>query len=280
MCGAATVMDGRCLAHLTPAARASLLNGSDRLNARGVTFSGELLAELLDATGPQSRENLLYAADFRGAEFCADADFSCVNIAKADFSGASFTGKADFHGNTSTTGLFAGTRFADADFNDTTFPDEARFVDVAFTGDASFRRARFLGRARFNGKSFEGGADFHQAVFKNLADFKGRTFTKGAEAESGERPSLALRHGKSQPLPEPHSRRSVRRGGDLPPAGHRDARESSEDETAGNTDGHVGIDVLGSVRRSGERQPLDSGGALEERGKRGRPSPFDLPAGS
>ncbi|RCG28722.1 pentapeptide repeat-containing protein [Sphaerisporangium album] len=192
LCGATGAVDGRCLAHLNPEQRATYLAaltpGAD-IDMRGVTFSYELLQQLLTAltrrrrgrpvTGAKAK---LGNADFRGAiftgrvnvnkaTFTKDADVRDVNLnfrdVTFDFRGATFTGNVDFRGATFT-GL--------ADFREATFAGDVDCSGVTFAMGAVCYKATFTGRVDFSDATFVGGASFGEATFTERADFDKATF--------------------------------------------------------------------------------------------------------
>ncbi|MEO3811200.1 pentapeptide repeat-containing protein [Sphaerisporangium sp. B11E5] len=192
LCGAAGAVDGHCLAHLSPEQRATYLAGltpGADIDMRGVTFSYELLHQLLTALTRRRRGRPVTGAkakfgdaDFRGAiftgrvyvtkaTFTKDADVRDVNLnfrdVTFDFRGVTFTGNVDFHG-----AIFTGL----ADFGEATFAGDADFSGVTFAMAATFDKATFTGRAYFSAATFVGGAIFGEATFTGLADFNKATF--------------------------------------------------------------------------------------------------------
>lgn len=172
VCGAAAAADQRCVAHLTPDARtawlATLAPGSD-INVRGVTFSHDLLTELLNALRDHQNLPQVGNADFTEATFTAEALFAR----------ATFTGHAGFRGATFLEAAsFAGATFSErASFADATFSGEASFVHAAFTGAPSFADATFTAEALFAGTTFTADAWFAGATFSGDATFVGATFS-------------------------------------------------------------------------------------------------------
>lgn len=161
MCGAAPAAEQRCLAHLTPAARttylATLAPGAD-IDAGGVTFTQELLTELLNAFHDPHGHPQLGTALFVGAIFSGDADFR----------GATFAGDADFSHHV--------TFSVAARFNDVTFSGNALFGGATFTGDAWFDGATFSGVTEFSHVTFHLNSRFYNAVLAGDTEFRAATF--------------------------------------------------------------------------------------------------------
>lgn len=185
VCGAAAAADQRCLAHLTPDARAaylaSLAPGSD-IDAHGVTFSPDLLTELLNALRDLESPRI-GSADFRGATFTGTAEFDGVTFTgTARFDNAAFSEVAWFDGATFTrSAWFDGATFTGtARFAGVTFTGTAGFEGAAFTGTARFAGATFTGSVGFEGATFTGPAWFDRATFIGPAWFEGATFSRAA----------------------------------------------------------------------------------------------------
>ncbi|MUN41684.1 pentapeptide repeat-containing protein [Actinomadura litoris] len=199
LCGAAPVVDGHCLAHLSSdqlqAYLANLATGAD-IHTRNVVFTSDLLQRLLRAVAGRSSE--LGKADFRGATFservsfreatftghtnfrgatfCEDTDFGNVTFTgHTDFRGATFTKDTDF-GNVTFTGHtdFRGATFTkDTNFSDAFFYEHADFGGATFTKDTNFSDVTFTEDASFSSAAFTGHASFRDATFTKNADFSG-----------------------------------------------------------------------------------------------------------
>jgi uncharacterized protein YjbI with pentapeptide repeats len=148
-----------CLAYLGADDLTSVIDamrpGGD-IDARGVTFSGELLSAVVTAfsgvDGPEFGN-----AWFNAAQFTSPVDLAGVRFAgDAAFPGARFAGRVSFQG-----ARFAGK----ADFREAQIAGDAWFTQAEFTLDADFTRARFAGAAGFPGARIAEGALFDQAVF-------------------------------------------------------------------------------------------------------------------
>jgi hypothetical protein len=181
----------RCLAHAKPSARASALQGlaggAPLAFARGVPFTTQLLADLLDAAPTDDHDHpVLRDADFTLARFQGDAHFgeAIFQGGGAQFGGATFQGNARFGGATfQGIAHFHGTTFqGDADFTWTRFEGHAWFVMATFQGDARFDgenppgEATFQDGVQFDGATFRGNARFGGATFRGNAQFGGATF--------------------------------------------------------------------------------------------------------
>ncbi|REE96657.1 pentapeptide repeat-containing protein [Thermomonospora umbrina] len=175
VCGAAAVTDRQCLAHLTPQARAEYLAalspGAD-VHAPGVTFTRELLVELLTALKDDHGRTQIGAANFDGAIFVEDADFSHANFAgEVWFTQVTFTASANFGGAT-----FA----EDTHFSNTTFQRTTDYAGAAFAGEANFDNTTFHG-VSFWKATFDGVASFSHAAFAEKdAIFTGTIFAEKA----------------------------------------------------------------------------------------------------
>ncbi|MFE6780659.1 pentapeptide repeat-containing protein [Streptomyces sp. NPDC057680] len=166
-----------CLAHLTDADRgaylASLTPGAS-IDHRGTTFTGSLLAALLNALrDPATGNTCLGTARFERATFTGHARFEW----------ASFTGHALFESATfkDHAGFGSATFECDARFESATFERDARFGSATFERDARFGWATIKGFAGFKRATFKGDAGFGWATFKSHAGFDRATFKGGAE---------------------------------------------------------------------------------------------------
>lgn len=164
VCGAAVAADQLCLAHLTPGARRTWLAGvgsGSSIDAHGVTFTGDLLAELLDALRDPQGHLRLGAADFSKATFSEEAWFNEATFSEgAWFPDATFSGPA----------WFAGVAFSET----------AWFGEAIFSGPAEFRGATFSKTAWFSGAVFSKTAEFRDATFSEETAFLGATFSGAA----------------------------------------------------------------------------------------------------
>jgi uncharacterized protein YjbI with pentapeptide repeats len=157
-----------CLAHADSPERASayqrLADGAPLDFARGVTFTSELLDELLDhAPTDEHHRTLLRKADFTNAAFSDASFYSVAFQSPVRFNGATFEGEADFR-RTSYDG--------DVGFRRATFSGDARFSEAVFgEGQAGFGEATFKGVAEFVEIAFEGDAFFTEVVFERDAAF-------------------------------------------------------------------------------------------------------------
>ncbi|MDQ0945934.1 pentapeptide repeat-containing protein [Streptomyces sp. V1I1] len=176
-----------CLAHLTPADRATYLShltaGSD-IDHRGTAFSRDLLRGLLNALrDPATERPHLGTALFKGAAFTADAPFEEVTFTStAQFENATFADHARFR-----RAMFTGSAWfekasfsGDAQFEEVTFVETAQFESATFAGHARFRGATFTGDAWFEKAQFAGHAQFRMATFTCSTQFDEATFTGGA----------------------------------------------------------------------------------------------------
>lgn len=172
----------RCLAHITDAGRdaylASLAPGAD-IDHRNTGFTGQLLDSLLNALhDPDSSENRIGVADFRGAEFSGDARFDVALFSSdARFDGVRFFGDA----------LFDRAKFrSGAQFDDAEFSGDAAFGMAEFLGDAEFRRAKFADTAQFDLARFSTAAGFSEAQFSMAVTFRRARFGGDALFESAQ----------------------------------------------------------------------------------------------
>lgn len=119
----------------------------------------------------------LATADFTGATFAGEADFSQF-IGCARFDGSSFAGAAVFRRAQFSEGTqFAGAAFGlNADFGGVTFTSDAPFLGARFGGVAHFHGAAFDGEAWFAQVKFEDAAQFWNARFSGPANFNSTTF--------------------------------------------------------------------------------------------------------
>lgn len=140
-CGAATVAHGLCLGHLSEDQRAQYLadlSPGAPIYARGVTFSGGLLYDLLMALIGNRECPEVGEADFRGATFTEWANFMGAEFKDhASFNQATFAEGADFQS----------TSFKDATFNEATFAKLVSFRHVTFRF-VNFRGTRFSAKAQ------------------------------------------------------------------------------------------------------------------------------------
>lgn len=154
------------------------------IDAHGVTFTSELLAELLKAFHNQRGEPRIGSADFRGATFTGDAAFGFASFGgSARFDGATFDQNADLRGVTITgDALFGRATFSgDAFFSHATFKRDADFRGATFAEGARFDAVTFTRNALFTGATFARRADFGQAILTHNVDFHEATFTSDAE---------------------------------------------------------------------------------------------------
>jgi uncharacterized protein YjbI with pentapeptide repeats len=214
----------RCLAHLRAAALRQALTSLRHgvaLDARGVTFDGNLLDKVLGAL-PQNTEervqlgscqfteatfsevtsfaNMTFGDDvsfirasfldevsFEGAIFGNRASFNATRFAEGpSLEGAMFGDQANFGARTVGGYLLDAARLGDfADFNEVTFGTEARFNGTQFGGHAAFAGATFGDKANFHGASFGDRANFGGATFANKANFGGAIFASKAALNAG-----------------------------------------------------------------------------------------------
>jgi len=143
-----------CFAHLGDQARRDALSrmqpGAD-VDLRHTELTNDLLRELLRAV-----RNVIGSANFEGATFPDEADFSDVTFAERV--------------------NFRATRWASAAFRGAVFSRSAAFDDAVFDGFAHFRDARF-GEGHFWRCRFHDHASFESAVFEGTAAFAGPSST-------------------------------------------------------------------------------------------------------
>ncbi|MFJ2175873.1 pentapeptide repeat-containing protein [Streptomyces sp. NPDC087851] len=130
---------------------------SDNVWFSGAAFSGPaLFAKAICST----------AAKFEGAEFSDNAHFGSAVFTAAVFTGAAFSAA-----------VFTGTRFsADAEFNETTFSDDAMFRGTTFSADAGFGDAIFSANADFSGAMFSAAPRLGPLVCRGSLDLSGSVF--------------------------------------------------------------------------------------------------------
>jgi uncharacterized protein YjbI with pentapeptide repeats len=181
-----------CWAHSTDAdvdQALKRLGEGDRLDARGVPITPELLGSLLAAaphddghpvlTDPQFDKATFHGhvrfgeaafegdAVFSRVTFHGDVQFGGATFEVAEFSGTDFEGQAGFDGTT----FQRDARFGRAIFN-----SPARFDHATFRGDARFLNATFAGDTWFIGATLEGDAVFDEAAFQGDVGFQGAAF--------------------------------------------------------------------------------------------------------
>src|SRR6266540_2889581 len=167
---------GRCFAHVTSNARAAVLErirqGGPVNVAKGVTFSAELLDELLAALPRDDEDHYVFRqADFYGATLPGIKLVGARFDGRARFEGTNFVGgavfdRACFHGSAS---------FGEAGFGC------ARFDGARFPGDAWFRKASFQQEASFDNASFQRDASFDGAAFHSDVSFGGARFPQARD---------------------------------------------------------------------------------------------------
>jgi uncharacterized protein YjbI with pentapeptide repeats len=119
-------------------------------------------------------------ADFRGAVFHKDADFSDVEFTFADFTGVVFSGAADFEGARFFGVFFICSKFAMfTSFDGARFYGDAYFHSAEFNAGAQFKSAKFFHEARFLSARFLRIADFSRASFYDRAFFAHAAFSGG-----------------------------------------------------------------------------------------------------
>jgi uncharacterized protein YjbI with pentapeptide repeats len=169
-----------CLAHASDEERDSAvgaINESGAVDARGVSFSSELLDRVLAAAPRDDNDRAVFKSSlFDRATFAGDAGFDgAIFAGGAVFAGATFAGRAVFRG---------ATFISDADFRGATFTGRADFLGATFTRRAEFSQATFSGDVWFSGATFTGDAMFFDATFTRRAEFgavfSGATFTRFA----------------------------------------------------------------------------------------------------
>ena len=176
----------RCLAHLAAIELdevLSTLRPEMDFDARGVPFSGDLLARVLGVLSGDESIPLFGSARFDDARFAEDADFGGARFSgEAGFRRAWFGGKARFgaaqFGNRA---WFAGAGFVEeAWFGSARFDGEAGFGTACFEQDAWFPNAYIGSTAWFDRARFNGRADFERAHFDGDVYFEGTDFKKDA----------------------------------------------------------------------------------------------------
>jgi uncharacterized protein YjbI with pentapeptide repeats len=200
---------GRCWAHADGhdlEAALERLRDHGQLDARGVTFTAELLHRVLDAShdgeGPATVRHAKFdrttfegGAQFDGATFEGNARFKEVKFAgnssfveatfagDVAFDGTTFEGNAIFEGATLTgVASFNGATFqGDTRFNGSTFQGDTWFSEATFQGDSEFHDVTFKGDTRFVAVTFEGGGEFSRATFEGNTWFHGVTYRWWAE---------------------------------------------------------------------------------------------------
>jgi uncharacterized protein YjbI with pentapeptide repeats len=161
-CTGVRLDEGPCLAHLGDDQLHHALSrlAVDRsIDARGVTFTHELLQAMLSAlTPPEGREPLIARGDFTGAIFAEDAIFRHLQTqGPITFQDAIFKGRADFR--------------------EAYFADSAHFLRATFEKHVSFERATFMSVAGFNSAVFNGKLSFHNVTFQDMTKFQYAKFT-------------------------------------------------------------------------------------------------------
>jgi uncharacterized protein YjbI with pentapeptide repeats len=162
----------RCWAHAerhdVNTAREGLRSGG-RLDARGVTFTAELLQHVLTACPDDKGAVIVTDAAFQQATFTDTAWFRGVT-----FKGQAAFGMAKFKEGT----WFDGANFADgAWFSGTVIEGHAGFRKVTFKRTAWFDGVTITGGATFDGATFGDDAWFSRASFRSYAGFDPATFT-------------------------------------------------------------------------------------------------------
>jgi hypothetical protein len=183
----------RCLAHLATIELDGVLStlrpGVD-IDVRGVPFTGDLLARILDVMSDDERVPRFGTARFDGARFAEDAEFDRARFSgeavfrRARFGGEARFGAAQFRRRAWFAGAgfvgmawFGSARFGgDAGFGTACFKQDAWFPDAHISRTAWFDRARFTGNAGFERAHFGGDACFDGAHFKKDAGFNSAEF--------------------------------------------------------------------------------------------------------
>jgi uncharacterized protein YjbI with pentapeptide repeats len=139
------------------------------IDAPDLSLSAERLQQLIQAApeDPQWPGRRALSADFNGATFLGDVDFSEVTFTLAAFGRATFSGTATF-----SEAIFND----DADFTKATFSSRADFTQATFSSRAAFYSATFRGPAALRGADFRGYAAFIDATFHDDADFADANF--------------------------------------------------------------------------------------------------------
>jgi uncharacterized protein YjbI with pentapeptide repeats len=121
-------------------------------------------------------------ANFSGAIFSAEANFSRATLVEANFSRAIFSAEANFSGSTLVKAYFfeaklvkatfSGFKLSKAYFSGATFSDKANFSGATFSDKANFSGAKFSDKAYFFGATLVE-ANFSGAIFSAEAHFTG-----------------------------------------------------------------------------------------------------------
>lgn len=168
--GARVAGERVCFAHLGEEERAAHAGAGGELDCRGVTFTEDLLTDLL--VRPVTAEPMRFGSvNFAHARFRCAVDFGAARFfGDAVFEGARFEGDAVFDACRFEQGAwFKGAVFGGAaSFGGTEFGADAGFGEVTFEGPAWFGGARFEGRAWFTGVRFRQDAAFLRAQFLDV----------------------------------------------------------------------------------------------------------------
>ncbi|MFJ4421882.1 pentapeptide repeat-containing protein [Streptomyces bobili] len=194
----------RCFAHLSVHERVSFvqgLNPGSSLDFRGVTFTQELLDELMPTVRQLGAFN---EARFTGAQFLAHVDFSeisfqgpywfdnvtfheSVTFKRSSFQVSGcflrcrFEGAADFNGAAMVGIDFSGAQFKSADFSYLTHSGSLNFEDATFDDFVTFEHARIktahftrtkFSQSRFWSTHFSATTSFSGATFRDHASFE------------------------------------------------------------------------------------------------------------
>jgi uncharacterized protein YjbI with pentapeptide repeats len=185
------------------AAWEKLLNEARQANGSSgaLTCRGFIFPMAVDISG----YTLEGEADFHGAVFTENVNFSRTSFCGCDFTGARFSGgapfrEAVFRGAARFTGAqflrnsefqksrflrevafnhsvfrkhadFTGTLFDSANFHATRFLETVEFTDAVFSGEADFSMVKFGGNAFFNDTVFAGRTVFEEARFTHFGFF-------------------------------------------------------------------------------------------------------------
>ncbi|MEU8249230.1 pentapeptide repeat-containing protein [Nonomuraea sp. NPDC048916] len=185
---------GRCLSHLSLeqlAAALAQMSPGRPLDLRGTALGGDLLAQVIEATGGRPGRTRLEHARFTGDVRLAGVTFAGdVSLDEARFDRlASFFG-ARFEGNVS----LAGARFArelsfhgvrvrgHVSLDRAVMSRDALFSQAAFGHGLSCERARFDGYATFDGARLGHGATFRGARFGRTVSFRKVSGSAGFDA--------------------------------------------------------------------------------------------------
>jgi uncharacterized protein YjbI with pentapeptide repeats len=179
--GAALAPGIYCLADLNPeplAAELERIGAEGTVDARGVTVTPELLAQLIAAMPREDDHPAVGTARFEQATFEPGCAFDgLVFTGQARFDGATFLGEASFVGAVfGHDADFTGATFEAASFRDARFRREARLSATTFRGRTLFHRADFAQRADFFDATFEGSAWFSEARIADAANFSRSSF--------------------------------------------------------------------------------------------------------